>query len=316
MSTLKEKTATADVGVIIGRFQVPFLHEQGHCSLIETVKSNHSKVIIFLGVPGINPVPCTKQYPLDFESRKQMILEKFPDVIVTYIQDTKYNEVWSKKLDTAISALVGPSQSVVLYGSRDSFMTFYSGKYPVKELIPDAYISGTSIRNKIATSSVKSSEDFRAGAIWAIYNQFDKVHACVDVAIVDRDKKRILLARKEGETEYRFVGGFSDPVKDNSYEDAAKREVMEETHLEIGEPHYVTSMKVSDWRFRGEKDKIFTNFYWAEYVFGSPTPDDDICELRWFDFDEIRDSNDKILLDGHKILFDKMLDDSISFKLL
>lgn len=61
---LKEDIST---GVIIGRFQVPFLH-QVHKELIETVVNNHNKTIIILGV---SPIPCTIRNPLDFEGRKK-----------------------------------------------------------------------------------------------------------------------------------------------------------------------------------------------------------------------------------------------------
>ncbi len=36
-------------GVIIARFQTPFLHE-GHKALIQSVKENHKKIVIVLGV--------------------------------------------------------------------------------------------------------------------------------------------------------------------------------------------------------------------------------------------------------------------------
>jgi bifunctional NMN adenylyltransferase/nudix hydrolase len=63
-----------DVGVIVGRFQVPELHD-AHKDLIETVCDKHDKVIIFL---GLSPLMVTRENPLDFESRKQMILESSP----------------------------------------------------------------------------------------------------------------------------------------------------------------------------------------------------------------------------------------------
>jgi bifunctional NMN adenylyltransferase/nudix hydrolase len=53
---------------------VPELHD-AHKDLIETVCDKHDKVIIFL---GLSPLMVTRENPLDFESRKQMILEQFP----------------------------------------------------------------------------------------------------------------------------------------------------------------------------------------------------------------------------------------------
>ena len=100
---------TADVGVIIGRFQVPELHS-AHIELIESVRSYHQKVIIFLGV---SPLLVTANNPLDFESRKQMILEKYPDVNVLYIKDIVNDSVWSKRLDEQIR---GEALPVEIFG--------------------------------------------------------------------------------------------------------------------------------------------------------------------------------------------------------
>ena len=50
------KEKHADVGIIVGRFQVHTLTD-AHVKLIDNVKKRHEKVIIFLGVSGISPVP-------------------------------------------------------------------------------------------------------------------------------------------------------------------------------------------------------------------------------------------------------------------
>jgi len=67
------KLPTADVGVIIGRFQVAELHD-GHHMIISSVLERHKKVLIFLG--STPDVLVTKQNPLDFLTRQQMIQEK------------------------------------------------------------------------------------------------------------------------------------------------------------------------------------------------------------------------------------------------
>ncbi len=95
---------TYDVGVIIARFQVHELHE-GHIDLIKNVCSEHEKVIIFL---GLSPCMVTQNNPLDFESRKQMILDKFPSVNVLYIKDQEEDKNWSKELDEKINDLIFP----------------------------------------------------------------------------------------------------------------------------------------------------------------------------------------------------------------
>ena len=276
----RKQEKSSDVGVLIGRFQVAELHE-AHKDLIRTVADEHQKVIIFL---GLSPARVTRNNPLDFESRKQMILDEFPNVNVLYIKDVGNDEIWSKNLDAQIEPLVGPDSSVTLYGGRESFVEHYKGKYKTTDFEQEVFISGKEIRNQIG-KVVKGTSDFRHGVIWAAYNQYPHVMPTVDVAIWNQDKTKLLLARKENEEKYRFIGGFSQGK--GSYEEEAKREVMEEAHIEITDLKYIGSKVVDDWRYRREVDKIVTILFEAKYTSGAPVPDDDICALKWFDIDKI-----------------------------
>jgi bifunctional NMN adenylyltransferase/nudix hydrolase len=271
-----------DVGVIIGRFQVNDLHNE-HIKLIQFVCDRHQKVILFLGLSavrgGINN-------PLDFEARKQMVLDKFPNINVLYIKDTKYDKVWSNNLDKQISDLISPNQTVMLYGSRDCFIKGYNGRFPTTELVQETYISGTEIRKSIS-KSVKDTPEFRAGVIWQSYNTYPSTYATVDIAVLNDDKTKVLLARKPDEYQYRFIGGFSDPDSD-SFELDAIREVSEEASIEIGDVKYIGSYKIDDWRYRQEKNKIKTLFFTAKYVFGRPEAKDDIAEVKYFNLNDIK----------------------------
>lgn len=286
-----------DVGVLVGRFQVHELHD-AHKDLIQSVCDRHDKVLIFL---GLSPVRVTRNNPLDFESRKQMLLEAFPQVNVLYIKDIKSDDAWSKQLDTMISDLVGPTTTVTLYGSRDCFITYYSGQYSTIELMQESYVSGTEIRNSISRA-VKNTPEFRAGAIWAAYNQFPKVHPTVDIAILNEKGDELLMARKPYETLYRFVGGFAEPRSEN-YEADARREVMEEANIDISDPEYVGSFYIKDWRYNQEVDKIKTLFFKCKYVSGRPEGGDDVCEVRWF---KINDLKPEDIVEGHVQLLEAL----------
>lgn len=119
----------SEVAVVIGRFQVNKLHD-GHRNLINYVLDNHKKVIILLGV---SRVQNTRKNPLDFASRKAMIQKEFPSVMILPIQDQRYNEKWSHDVDSIIHIPFGEKKTVI-YGSRDSFIPSYKGKFPVIEL--------------------------------------------------------------------------------------------------------------------------------------------------------------------------------------
>jgi len=285
-------------GVIVGRFQVDKLSE-GHRNLIEHVREKHKTVIIFL---GLSHCKVTRNNPLDFMSRKQMIQAEYPDINILYIKDVKRDEEWSKDLDRQLADLVPPGMDPILYGSRESFIAHYTGKHQTKELKQEVFTSGTAIRHEISAAT-KASPDFRKGVIWAAYNQWTKIYPTVDVAIWDEDEEHLLMARKPGEKKYRFIGGFVDSKA--PYEAHARREVAEEAHVEITDPKYVCSMPVDDWRYRREQDGIVTILFEAKHMFGKPTPDDDICELRWFKTEDLTEEN---VVRGHWPLFQRLME--------
>ena len=285
MSKVKEKPLN-DVGVIVGRFHVGSLHD-GQRSLFDFVIGRHSKVIVLL---GLAPVRGTIENPLDFESRKQMVLEDYPDVIVLYQKDVNDDDIWSKQVDEKIGDLVAPNQTVTCYGSRDSFIAHYKGKYECVEMEQKVFISGTEIRKKIS-NKVKSSEQWREGAIWQTTNRYPTAFPTVDVAIINSERTKLLLGRKPNEREYRFIGGFVKPG--DNLETTVRRETEEETHLEVDGIKYIISEFVDDWRYRNSQDKIITTLFEATIVFGRPEPDDDIEELRFFDI-VVKDGNLKV----------------------
>lgn len=281
MKTVEQK---ADVGIIVARFQSPFLHD-GHKEILEIVRSNHPRVVVFL---GNSPLRFTMNNPFDFGIRKAMIEETYKDIEVLYIDDVGDNEIWSKNLDRQISKIIGANLKAVLYGSRDSFINGYKGKYPTIELIPSKFISASEIRRE-AGIKAKHTQDFRLGVVHALQNQFPSIKATVDMAIVNFDTKELLLARKPGRVTLSFVGGFTDPAKDKCAEDAAKRETKEETGLDTEVISYIGSTLIDDWRFRKEQDKIMTFFYLMEYKGGTPVADDDIEFVTWKKIDDITD---------------------------
>ena len=270
-----------------------------HKQLLNFVKDHHQKVVILL---GLSPLLSTQYNPLDFQARKQMIEKDYPDFIIGYVKDLPNDEAWSKSVDAQIEAYAS-HQSVVLYGSRDSFIPHYHGKYKTQELEPSLNISGTEIRKRIKAST-RPNHDFRAGVIWATHNKFDIVYSTVDIAIFNDDETEFLLGRKPFETKWRFIGGFADVNSDTDEQDA-RREVAEETHLEVGDLTYICSHRIDDWRYRRERDKIRTRFFKTKRIYGSATPDDDIEELKWFKFDTF---DREQLVVGHKVLFDKLVE--------
>lgn len=284
--TLPNTVNQPEVGIIVGRFQSPELHT-GHIDLINSVISQHSRVIIFL---GLSPVKVTSKNPLDYEARRIMINEVYPDIEVHYIKDVPSDVRWSKNLDSMIGELLYTGQHCVLYGSRDGFQKGYHGKYPVVELRPNTILSASDIR-KSTSNKVKGTFDFRAGVIWAASARYPVAYPAVDiVAYCGND---FLLAKKSGEEKLRFVGGFVDPT-DPSLESAARREFAEETGYTLStEPvSYIYSFIVDDWRYRSEADKIMSTVFKVDFANIRPEVEakDDIESLHWVPMQKVFDS--------------------------
>lgn len=294
---MNEKTKEADVGVIVGRFQVHELHD-GHRCLIDQVRESHDRVIVFLGLSRLRN---TLRNPLDFRARQKMIHEAYPDIDVHYIEDVRDDGEWSRNLDTQIQKWTSPNQKVLLYGSRDSFLAGYSGRFRATELEADHYISATEVRRRVANNH-PPAKDFRAGMIAATDNRYATAFQTVDVAVLDEERTRLLLGRKPDEHRWRFIGGFSDPGSE-SLEADARREVMEEAGISITDPVYISSARIDDWRYRGEADCIKTALFAAVYQSGRPEGGDDLAEVCWFDLDQL---TDETLMPEHVELFRRL----------
>jgi bifunctional NMN adenylyltransferase/nudix hydrolase len=285
------------IGAVVGRFQIHDLHD-AHRYIIDQVVDNHKKSIIFLGVPK---VVGTRKNPLDFDSRKRMIQTHYPDSVIIALPDVGDDTIWAEELDRRVREIY-PIGDVLLYGGRDSFIPYYkkgNGQFDCKELDQYTFVSGTEVRKEVS-ETVKNSVDFRAGLIYQSYNQYPKVHPCIDVAITNEDNTMLLLAKKPKENGWRFVGGFAHP-DDSCYEATLKRKIRDDVGpgIEIGDIKYLGSARIPDWRYRGEEDKILTILYKCKKLWGQIIPSDDVSELKFFNINEL---NDDIMVEEHKCL--------------
>jgi bifunctional NMN adenylyltransferase/nudix hydrolase len=236
-----------------------------------------------------------------------MLQKHYPTAVILPLSDNRSNAEWSKTLDNKISE-VFPNSKPLLYGSRDSFIPHYQGRYVTTELISDlAEISGTQIREKISREIIESSE-FRAGVIHSVYARYSTTFPTVDVCAYN-DKGEILLARKPNEELYRFVGGFVDAT-DVSLERAAYREFMEEVSgSHINELQYILSQKVDDWRYRKEKDGIMTTLFLGRFGHGQVKASDDIAEVVWVDAAKFSNPNfiQRNIMPEHREIMAKLI---------
>lgn len=266
------------IGVIIGRFQVPEL-TPGHKEFIKQVQAENDTVIVLIGQ---NDARNTKRNPLPYESVKQLLFDFDKNLITNVIYDSESNEYWSECVDKTIKKMTGQSNHITLYGGRDSFIPFYSGEFKTKELKnllkPGEEWSGTKVREQVGEPMTKEA---REGAIWAANFKWPTMYQVVDAVVLNANGQ-VLMCRKEGCVQWGLIGGFVDP-EDETLEGAVKREVKEETGLDIN-PEYQFSLKIPDRRYTKELDKVMSHVFLctlAENCF-EPKPMDDIVETKWF----------------------------------
>src|SRR5262245_24284149 len=111
-------------------------------------------------------------------------------------------------------------------------------------------------------------------------------------ALVLDDEGRVLLgrrARAPDEGKWDTPGGFIEEGEDPL--DALRRELREETGLEIAPGAFVTAY--TDRYGPADDDTATLNLLWeASVVAGEPHPDDDVAELRWFALDDLPEDDE------------------------
>jgi len=294
-------TTKAEVGVTVGRFQVPRL-TAGHQYLLNYIVKTHPRALVFI---GNTPLKGMANDPLTYQMRRAVVERAFPTVEVHRIDDIFDAEKWSVNLDQQIDYLTGPFQKVVLYGSRRSFLGQYRGKFPT-EMVPEleGTCSATDIRRQIGTYPPKTTEEFLEGAVWLSQNQYPKVYATVDIAVVNVQTRTVLLGKRRNTSLWRFPGGFSDIISP-SFESDALRELNEEFQIVGNEIEYIGSAFCDDPRYKSQRDKIKTLFFAVTDWEGLPIPSDDMAggEVCITPIDSF---NPNTLVPNHKMLWDML----------
>jgi len=276
------------LGVIIGRFQTPQI-TPGHEFLFNEVYKKHENVIVFVGCKPPQQQPDSKN-PLDFFSRKMMLLKKYPNLTVMSITDQRSNEEWSYELDKRIDEIKGNFEPI-LYGSRDSFISSYKGKYKTFELESDIIYSATSVREAIVQKTIES-EEFRQGIIYGLSNRVvNGLHGSYVLVTQEREGvKKILIGKKRNEKDYSFFGALYNPSIDSAYYDTAKRAVKESVgnNLEIGNIKFLFDQRLDVWSYTSSEDKIHANFFIGEIVWGYPIPSYEYELVEWVTPEELQ----------------------------
>ena len=158
------------IGVVIGRFQVPRLAlHPGYRALLTHVAHENDRVVVLLGEAAYPD----QRNPLTFSHRQAMFAEEYPAFQVLPLPDEPSDANWVCHLDALVtSVLQAEAPAMVrLYGGRDSFLATYHrhGGQLATVALPDLTSPAhcaTDIRRRIWEEQ-RSSPDIRTGLIQA-----------------------------------------------------------------------------------------------------------------------------------------------------
>ena len=276
------------VGVIVARFQVDKLHD-GHKYLIDHVRARHKDVLIVLGVHG---GVRTKKDPLTFAEREIMVRQSMQRKLrIKPLNDNPISHVfWARNLDALIQREF-PGRRAVLYGSRNSFieqyLEFEGHAFRTRYVKPHYMHSGSFIRANIQPVRTKAG---RAAVIYAEEHRPDFIYSASDLVIEDPITGNVLVIGKRiHEGLFSFMGGHAMKTDRNGAETVVRERTEEIRGIEIGEARYIGNATIHDPRYRGTDDDVMSTLYHANYLGGTPEPDDDADSVHWIkplDFDE------------------------------
>lgn len=262
------------LGVVIGRFQTPHIHE-GHRDLLEMAGAG-GKLLVLLGISNRVLTPTD---PLDFHTRALMLRGMFPDAVVLPLPDQPTDKGWSEQIDQLIRTTF-PLDTPTLYFGRNSAIASYHGVYKTHLLADEVHHVSSSELRSSAASRPLNMESFRAGVIYAAHNTWPTTIPVVDIGIwrTREGITEVLLGRRTNEGgRYRFPGGHVD-VEDSFLEQAVLREAHEEVPgLELAYPEYVASLRVK----QGPGWSMMTSLYAVQAMFGNANAASDLDHVEW-----------------------------------
>ncbi|MGB5929157.1 MAG: NUDIX domain-containing protein, partial [Cyclobacteriaceae bacterium] len=243
-----------DIGVLTGHFQVLRLTGRQE-DFIKLARHRHEQLWIVL---TDDPVKGSVRHPFTTQVRESMINEVFPDVKVLSLKESPEPDDWTRRLEELLSEQESQAD-FTLYGTASVLRNRYTGSWTIEETDTELDSDNAEAAEGFSPEVV-SGESFRKGIIYAYRQLYPQVYPTVDIAAYHPEESKWLVVRKAYNKEWRFPGGFSDP-DDERFESAATRELEEETGVTTGELTYEMSVKVDDWRYRNERNKIITSLY-------------------------------------------------------
>ncbi len=313
--------------MLIGRFQP--LHN-AHLEIIKRCTALTDQLVI---VAGSAKQPRTYKNPFTFDERRQMILAASAGLSLNvYVEpniDTIYNDqAWAVRVQGIHSKyqVLGTKTAIIGYKKDDS--SFYLDMFPqwdfidVKKIEP---LDGTDIRDLyfkndanmrfihgvVPETTFKFLEQFKSTAEYeqiirerefvANYKKqyaslpYPPIFSTADAVVIQSGHVLMIRRRAEpGRGLWALPGGYVNANTDRSVEDAAIRELREETGIKVPAPVLRGSIKrskVFDAIDRSPRGRIITHAFHIELPDGELPKvkgSDDADKARWVPIAEVR----------------------------
>ena len=242
------------LGVLIGRFQVPEMHE-GHRFIVRQMLEQCDQVLILFG--SANRTRSVKN-PFTYGERRISARKLFPTILTAPLNDYLYNDSqWMADVAATIETARGQVSydfekhvEVVLYGHHkdgNDYLKWFP-QYEYVNINSDIDISGTEVRNSFmhllpdnvqadARYFAKERETFKN------YPYPDSLNICCGDAVVECLGHILLIKRKftPGAGNWALPGGHKNT--NETFLQCALRELKEETNIRVPEPVLLGSIK-------------------------------------------------------------------------
>ncbi len=316
-----------DTLVLIGRFQ-PF--HNAHLDIVKRATALCNKLVI---VVGSSRQPRTYKNPFSFEERSQMIryatMGLSLQISVEANTDTIYNDqAWAVRVQQIVAQHTRPGDRVGIIGHKKDDSSFYLDMFPqwgyedvelveflsavdVRDLYFKWTFNSNFIKNVVPDStyeflmSFRQTEEFaqiiREREFIAEHNKqyaglkYPPIFSTADAVVIQSGHILMIRRRAEpGKGLWALPGGYVNAKTDKSVEDAAIRELREETMIKVPAPVLrgnIVRSKVFDAIGRSPRGRIITHAFYIQLPDGELPKvkgSDDAEKARWVPIAEVR----------------------------
>ena len=278
------------IGLFLGRFQP--LHK-GHVEVIKLLSESLDKIIVAIGSSNKSN---TQENPFTADEREMMIKLSLKNINYELVKIPDFDD-YPKWVNYVIDN--SPHFDIVYSGNAVVKKLFEEKGYKVENFPVSAYISASQIRQMIYDNAdykrylpegtlqiLKEMKGIEK--IKRIYNKaiYKNPPTAVDIVadIYNPDFKGIALIKRGNEPfkgKWALPGGFQE--EGYSFEDTAKKEMKEETNLEIEILHVLTPRSKPDRDPRGQVNSI----PFVAKASGELKAGDDAAEVKIFKLDAL-----------------------------